>query len=152
MGYNWREIKCRLPFGGKVFSVVVAFGSILVVIYLRENEQKKIFCLDLMNREENYQFIESNQKFPFKGDCTFTDAVVTGDEDEMVHLMDFGTFGHCRASMIHLIGSVLRKRYKIRHRLCVSGYLRTKMDLESLFQYSPDGLIRGISKYVSVLG
>ena len=150
MGYNWRESACRLPFGGKTFSVVIAFGTILVLFYLRENEGKGVYCLDLMDREEHYQFVESHRKFPFPGDCQYTDAVTVGHD--VVHFMDFGQFGHCRVSLIHFIPRSLRRKYKIRHRLTASGYLRNYMCDESVFQYTPDCVIKGISKYLSALG
>ena len=147
-GYLWRELHCKLPFGGKTFGAVVGFGAILVVIYLRDSEKKEIHCLDLTEKESEYKLVKSDRKFPFDGDCEYTDVIKT--DNEMVHCMYFGLYGHCRLSLSKIIPNAIKKRHKRRNRFAVSGFIRNQIEL-ALCRKTPRTIINAISKYMSDL-
>ena len=147
-GYNWRELSCKLPYGGKTFGIICAYGSIIIIMYLRDEENKDIYCLDLLEQEKDYKFIKSDQVFPVEGDCEYTDVITT--DDDMVHCMYFSIYGHCRLSLYHIIPNEMKNKYKLRYIKSVYGFIRQKID-QTLLNKIPDSVITGISKYLSEL-
>jgi len=149
-GYNWRRLRLRLPYGGKTFAVVSVFGSIVVLIYLRDNERKEIYCLDLLQKnEQEYKFVKSTQTFPFEGDCEYTDVVVTTQSN--IHCMDFSnTVGHCVLNAAHIIPAEMKLKYKRRFETMAVGFCRRNVE-QKIFEKLSENVQRAIAVYLCQL-
>ena len=147
--YQWKLSSLKMPQKQKHFATVLAFECLVFVFYIRNDLDKSIWCLDLIQKK----WYKSHKLFP----CNYGTADAVKTKDNHIHFIccDWSNAPyHIRLNLYDIVPLELVNEYEKKWRPVIYGYVKEIQMMDDMLRdvIVPISLIEMILKFYPLFG